>query len=210
MPSIMSVRKFLPVLLVAFFGLGVLGFILATGGRPGEEIEQAAILHVREKLAGMNRTEGKDFTIGEVEILSKPGQKAIVAVPLESTVKDVPPHFLLELDETGGEWSVREDLRELFSRIATGKEFVSAVGDRLSRLYAERYRIGVTIREGTPFTVGVERTGKEVMGTFEFRFSIARSDGKHDRGVYSERFKYDGEEWVRQGRGQLLESYAPR
>ncbi len=210
MRDIMSARKILPVLLVLLFAAGVVVFVLLAGGGGGRSIGTAVFLHVREQLEDENRKEGRDFTIGKLDILSETETEAIVEVPLDSTHKDLPTGYLLELEFSGGDWSVKRDLRKDFTRIATGKEFVRDVAGRLRQRYADRYRLSVTIKEGTAYTVEVVRAARQVVGTFEFRFSIPRSDGRYDRGIYNERFVYDGKEWVRQGRGQLLEDYAPR
>ena len=207
----MSVRKILPVLLLIAVGLGVLGFVLMTGGRSEEEIEQAAILHVREKLTGKEQVEGRDFTIGVVEILSESDGSAVVAVAFDSPKEGMPPEFLLELGEEGGEWRVKGDLRENFKQVAMEDQFIHAVGDRLKQLYRDRFRIGlVNIRDGTTFFITVSRSGRDVAGYFKFRFSIPRRDGKFVRGVYTERFLYKDGKWEKQGKGQLLEGHAPR
>ncbi len=52
MPPIMSVRKFFPVLVPVVFALGVIGLVLMSGGRDEEDIERAALVHVRKELAG--------------------------------------------------------------------------------------------------------------------------------------------------------------
>ena len=210
MIAIMSMRGILPIVLLFVFVLGAVSFILMTGAPPEEGIRDGAVKYVREEFSRVNLEEGKDFTLGAVEILSQTEEAAVIDLPVDSIREDVPSGFLLELKKTGGAWEVTHDLRDLFSQAATAKEFVQGVGGRLSGLYRDRYRIAVTIKEGTPFNIGLSRFGKDVIGTFEFRFAIPRSDGKHDRGIYSERFLYKGGEWVRQGRGQLLEGLSPR
>ena len=203
-------RGILPIVLLVVFLLGAAFFILMAGERPEEGIRDGAITYVREEFTRLNLEEGKDFTIGAVEILSQTEKAAVIDLPIDSSRDDLPSGLLLELKEIRGEWGVIWDLRERFTQVATEKEFVQEVGGRLSGLYRDRYRMAVTIKEGTPFNVGISRYGKDVIGTFEFRFAIPRSDGKYDRGLYSERFLYKGGEWVRQGRGQLLEGLAPR
>ena len=203
-------RGILPIVLLFVFVLGAVSFILMTGAPPEEGIRDGAVKYVREEFSRLDLEEGKDFTLGEVEILSQTEEAAVIDLAVDSSREDLPSGFLLELKESGGEWKVTHDLREMFTEVGTEREFVQGVGGRLSGLYRDRYRIAVTIKEGTPFNVGVSRYGKDVIGTFEFRFAIPRSDGKYDRGLYSERFFYKEGEWVRQGRGQLLEGLAPR
>lgn len=185
-----------------FFLSGSVLFILwITRERPEEEIRRVAIEHLRNHRAAEQKIEGRDFSVGAVEVLSRNDEAAVVDLEL----KPAGTHTFYELRPQNGRWTVDRDLAEHFGKTAEEPSFSKGVSERVGRIEADRLRMTVTVyMEGKPFVYHLRRDVNDVLAVCESSFEIALPEGKSIQKRYIENFRYRQGQWVVDGQGQIF------
>ncbi|MBI2899291.1 MAG: hypothetical protein HYY17_03850 [Planctomycetes bacterium] len=200
----MNLKSVLPVLMVLIVGGAVLSVLWFVQERDEDAIRRLLLDYTRSRMTAEGKVEGRDFTVGSIEILRKNADTALAHVPVKLGA-EVEPRFY-ELRRTNSGWAIECDLVEHFRKAVEQEGFAKGVSERVARTLADRFRMTATVTmEGKPFVFRLERVGADVVSRCRSAFLLERTDGKPDRIEYVEDFRYRSGQWIVEGQGQLLQ-----
>lgn len=109
-----------------------------------------------------------------------------------------------------GRWRFLSDLKEDFERTLRDPAVSREIATRLGQRLQERFQKDIGVHEGLDYQFAVLREADGVVGQIALTFAYGKpGDDPRPRGLYRERFRWDGARWQSLGGGSLYDA-APR